>query len=187
MAKRGIPPWHMWGSTSAVKVPCSLLSIAQNAPTVVTQQLLQVNYGRPESWNFLCEAKLLECSIPNPQASNVSAFFELQLGLGRSTVIFPQFMQFQWNIATDIGVQRYATSAPGPVRFAGDLTPNIIENFTAQAIQARCNVVWAQGFDVGATATVEITMHVSPIVHTRPEWHSHREDAQYPGGENEGH
>ena len=177
-------PWHMWGNSQTLTLnnatPLTGPLLTQNT------QLLQVMYARPESWTFVCEATLLDASL-GPPAGNLQAAFEIQIGMGRNTIVLPNFCVFRWDPSTDVGVQRYCTTAVGPLRFAGDTSPNLIESFAAQNIQSRVNVTWSSGGV--SVAHLEVSMQVAPRTHIRPEWFQDSDPhnvKKYRGGEQQG-
>ena len=139
---RGMPPWQMWGNAQAVQVT----SVGPSAPVapVQTVQLLQVIYGRPDTWSFLCAARLLSVTPAAPVGGIVQLNVLVQLGVGRSTIILPNFVQFSWDPNNEVTVQRWTTQFIGPPRFNLDTVPNVQTEFAAQNIQAKADITYVQ-------------------------------------------
>jgi hypothetical protein len=160
-------PWLMWGNTQTL----TLSSVGPSTPAIpiATQQLLQVFYKRPESWHFFCSAKLISVTPAAPAGGIIQLDYLMQFGVGRSTIVIPNFVHFEWDPNTDVTQQRWTAVAKGPVRFNGDTTPNLTDEFTAQSIQAQANLTYVQ-LPGPYQAVVEVAMHVAPKAHVRPDW-----------------
>ena len=188
VGKKGLVPWHMWGQSVTLPYDNRLGAGVGASLTYQTVQLIQVTYLRPESWNFLLEAKLIDVN-PTPPISGaiLDITIQLQLGLGRSTVILDPFAALRFNTATDPGLQRFVTSVNGRPRNPGDVTQNVVETFVAQSIQAKATLkMEANDINFG---TIELTFFVSPVTHIRPEWYlsDAAPDEKFPGDEHKGH
>lgn len=148
-------------------------------------QLCRVSYRRPESWNWLFAARILDA--PNAPGGGVAAIiiYDLTVGIGRSQITIPAFEQFEfvWSgVQTFPTFSMYSTSSYGPNRVQGAgaaaTRDNFIDRITAQDIQLACRVLYSDA-DATRSATVEVSAHFAPAVHVRPEWASER----FPGGE----
>jgi hypothetical protein len=180
----GYPPWHMWGNAQTIQIT----SVGPSTPVipVTTQQLLQVMYARPESWRFFCAARLLTVVPAAGVGGLIDMQFEIQMGMGRSTIIIPNFVNFQWDPNTDVTQQRWTDQAVGSIRFNGDTQPlPIVDVFTAQNIQALARTTYVQ-LPGPFTATIEIAMQVAPATHIRPEWYAQDPHKRFRAGEQGG-
>ncbi len=174
-------PWIMWGSDQG-------LSISDpgggGGERKTTGQLARIDYARPESWNFWFYLNVL--TDPG-LGSTVVVDFELQLGLGRSSLVIQKFCTFDVNQGTPPGFpyQIYATQFIGPPRSELEITDgkdNLITEFTAQSINcvARAQLINAIG---PGSCDIVVACWFSPKVHVRPEWFK---DGSFSGGENAG-
>lgn len=180
---KGIPPWHMWGSSETLDLAGTGVA-GQNDSTLV--QLSQINYGRPETWEFLFDVKVSQATGVLTVGA-LSVIFDLTIGLGRSTIQMPAFAfvtlsaaQFA-NVVAGAPFEATITTTEKPKENTLRVGNNVIEAFPAQAIQltARCNI---NNLNV-ATARISVASYFSPRAHVRPEWFSE----EFPGGENQGH
>lgn len=181
----GLPPWHLWGDSKLLE-PIS--GGGALSPTVSSNQIVRVNYGRPETWRFLFAAKLLGGIGPggspvNP--GNVVVTFNVTTGVGRQSVTLNAFEQykFQWNALAQ--AQKYSTDVIGPARddSAAPLVDNNnrIDLVSGEDIQVDASAILTTN-QVGDTVQVQVYAFFTPNVHTRPEWHEQR----FPGDETEG-
>src|SRR4029077_17426023 len=116
----GIPPWHLWGNTQQQ----SVLPLGGGAvPLVATaSQLCKVEYGRPETWHWLFQAKLL--SGPNTVAPGdhvtLTVHWDLIVGIGRSAMVLTDFdvFSFNWNdgAAFPFGQQIWSNQTLSPAK-----------------------------------------------------------------------
>jgi hypothetical protein len=157
-----------------------MIEMAAPAVNVASQQLARIDYGRPESWNFFFWAKLSNGSAAVGPTNDVTVAFDLIIGLGRSSIVVPNFETFVWTINTDVGQERWSTSVEGPKRSAADVNPNLIRELAAQSIN--CTARASLGF-TPSTATIQVAAQFAPVQHIRPEWFEQR----FPGDETEGH
>src|SRR5438477_7647781 len=132
MSSKGLPPWHLWGSSE-------LVTIDGGAPGAIpsfSQQLAQINYARPDSWRFVFQMILTDVGAGNPGAANFFLNWNLTLGLGRSVIRIPAFATFEL-IPADFVINKTITITStelAPER-AGRISQNLIEEFPAQSIQ----------------------------------------------------
>ena len=184
VARKGPPPWHLWGDTKTVSVPMSLLTI-----DYATQQLAKVSYGRPETWDFMFAARIVNIQ-PAIGAGQVDVYFDVTIGVGRSHLEMPGFEHFiwQWTVAPDpLNVVKYSAEVYGPDRTdiaippATTIPANVISEITAQDIQVQARASFT-GPPGGFVATVEVTSFWAPRSHIRPEWWK----GEFPGGEDNG-
>lgn len=184
MVKRsGPPPWHLWGDTKNVTVQMSLLSLEYQ-----TQQLVRISYGRPETWDFMFGARIINFD-PDDTAGEIEVFFDVTVGVGRSQFTMPGFEHFMWfwSVApSPLNQPLYSTEviAPQRIPMPPALAPvdNRIGEITAQDIQVSARVLYTGGVIVPKAATVEVTSFWAPRAHIRPEWFK----GEFPGGEDNG-
>lgn len=195
---RGIPPWHLWGNSQVIA--CSDTIVQSNAGN--EGQLIRIAYGRPETWQFLFAARLLEgTQAPADTGNTVNVQFDLTTGIGRSQIIIPAFelYRFAWGRAgsaqnAPIGSMKWSSQSLGMRRLdpAFPATPvsdpddwdadgrslsNPVTEIVGQDIQLRCIVTAASLTSV--TAKVEVSAQFAPRTHVRPEWWLDT----FPGGE----
>lgn len=169
-----LEPWHMWGGS---------VNVTANVNALASQQILRINYARPETWRFFYAIQL-----PNgtPNLSTIIVVLKMSAGIGRSVITMPQGApgtgQFYLasetigqNLAPGTGVIR---SRAYPPDFTGaNDTTHPIETIVAQDLQ-----VWAEvSCNAGGNGTiVQVSMQCAPNVHIRPEWY--RKELQGLGG-----
>ncbi len=110
--RSGSPPWHMWGNQLEVNL------VATAAPfDIESTQLVNINYGRPETWSWLFWAQVVaDSGIGNPGVVQVR--FNLTTGVGRTRLTLADFVTFIWTpTLPNLGLS-YTTSTtddtPGP-------------------------------------------------------------------------
>lgn len=86
--RQGTPPWHLWGNSQLVRATVQSSAAVQRVAT--PGQLVKINYGRPETWQWLFAAKL----VAGPPATvaeflQVEVAFDLTVGIGRSAIQMP--------------------------------------------------------------------------------------------------
>jgi len=138
---------------------------------VFTQQLARIDYARPESWHFLFWAQLNE--YVGLGGSKCDLYFDLILGLGRSSVKLDNFEHFVFENAGTPPVRGqtiYSTQAQGPLRFAGDTTPNLLDDFPAQSVNVNARAVVNIGSGALIVADLTVAAMFAPKSHIRPEW-----------------
>lgn len=181
--RKGPPPWHLWGDTKNVVVEMSLLSLEYQ-----TQQLVRISYGRPETWDFMFGARIINFD-PDDTAGEIEVFFDVTVGVGRSQFTMPGFEHFMWfwTVApSPLNQPLYSTEVIAPQRIpmppAVAPVDNRIGEITAQDIQVSARVLYTGGVVVPKRATVEVTSFWAPRAHIRPEWWK----GEFPGGEDNG-
>jgi hypothetical protein len=176
----------MWGTSVAI-VGSHSLAAARNFPT---QQLARIDYARPETWSFFFWAQIN--TYVGLGGSKCDVFFDLNLGLGRSTIQMPSFEHFVFeNAGTPPapGTTIYSTQVAGPTRFAGDTTPNVIDDFCAQSINVNARLVLAIGAGASIDVNIQCYAGFAPLNHVRPEWFMDADPTnrnKFRGGENGG-
>lgn len=163
----GYPPWLMWGTSHQIRATTTLGAGTQ----VYSQQMARVDYARPDSWHFLFWAQVN--NFQGLFGSYCNLYFDLILGLGRSAVTLAAFETFKFEhggTPPAKGLTVFSTQAQGPLRYTGDVVPNLIDDFPAQSINcvARAEV----GIGSGASILADLTVNVAfaPKTHVRPEW-----------------
>lgn len=178
-----LPPWHMWGNSQTAIVDKSLaISIIQ------TTQILRVAYGRPETWDFLFRATIIDCNDPT-DAGELDVNWNLTVGVGRSHVTLPQFERyvFQWtgmSPSLPVGMMKYSGQVETPVRDDSLTTPNpgVMTDIVAQDIQLQADLLFTGGATPIKQITVQLDAFFTPKVHIRPEWFK----SEFPGEEDHG-
>jgi len=184
MARRPLPPWHLWGGTKTLVCPYTGIF----STTAATEQTNKISYGRPDSWNFFFHAKVVEQTLavtPSTVTATIELSFHLTIGIGRSSTTINDFEEYTFSAAPGsslVGLVCYSTSVIAPARFGGSTDPNTITEIVAQDIQMNVEGVYTFGETHGDSARIEISTYFAPIHHTRPEWFL----AEFPGGEEVG-
>jgi hypothetical protein len=93
------PPWHLWGHDLSVPVQ---VTAATSPATASAQQLVRVDYGRPETWFFNFAATATDVS---GVAATLDVFFDINLGVGRSVIVIPGFEHYVFVLPADTGKQ----------------------------------------------------------------------------------
>jgi hypothetical protein len=174
----------LWGTTAN-------LSIAQAGVPPPSQQLIRVNYKRPDTWNFFLHARIAQAAVGGPAGAVLRIFFHLILGVGRSSVEVTNFATMEWTwiaAGTPPTFALYTTATRTRLLIPGDPTSfEITRDFPAQDIQMYCTGFYENPPLVGAadTAKVAMTAYVSPKTHLRPEWYDQNEQ-QFRGQETGG-
>ena len=173
VARKGPPPWHLWGDTKNVIVENSY-GVTVN---YVTQQLAKVSYGRPETWDFMFAARIINFE-PDDTAGKIEVAFDVTIGLGRSLLEMPGFETFMWSwtsAPSPLNQVKYSAEVYGPSRTDIPIPPattiptNVISEVTAQDIQVQARVTYTGGTIFPKRATVEVTSFWAPRSHIRPE------------------
>jgi hypothetical protein len=164
-----LPPWHLWGNSMTILVPKSGVGsgVAES-----TQQLVRVSYARPESWQFLLEARLV--GVPEPVTPAViTVVFDLVVGIGRSQTTLGTFGAFLFSFSgpsSPNGAHKYVTEVPSPLRNDLDATSTgITTSIVAQDIQLNARLAFIGGVP-SPDAQVEVSAYFAPLSHVRPEW-----------------
>ena len=166
------PPWLTWGNTQILSVVGIPLA-ASISPYV---QLVNLRYGRPETWRFFFAAKLLSTSDGNPPVVTPTIEFQVTIGNGFTTFTADFFQTFEFEIGAQLGDVRMCTSvqqhnantfftSPGPK------APNLIELIPAQDLYIAARLVTEGSIGDGIRLDMSATAMVAPNVHVRPGWH----------------
>lgn len=192
--RQGVPPWHLWGSSQITQTQQTGGSGVASAPD--TQQLAKIAYGRPESWHWVFMATLLEAPTPALPGSGIQVdlFFDLILGVGRSSIKIPAFEHFQWSCnnpnPAPVGeaFRLFTTSVRGnrledQQGIAHTTDPTVVEQITAQEIQLQTRFILTTTGS-GFSAKAEVSAYFAPKTHVRPDWYQQAPDElKFPGGE----
>jgi hypothetical protein len=163
----GVAPWHLWGSTQPV-----IMNLVAGTGVASGQQVARISYKRPDNWTFFFSLVVLDVQKPPPDAFSLDCFFDLTLGVGRSSVTIPGFEHFRFDFpgAVPLGQPLYSTQVIGPPRIPASTAENIIRDFPAQDIQlAVRSIASLGGFGTGS-ATAAVSGFFSPRTHVRPDW-----------------
>jgi hypothetical protein len=155
MSKSQNPPWLMWGTNAQVRIT------APGTP-VQSQQLVSIDYGRPDTWDFQFFARVVDAV----GAGNVFISFDVTLGLGRTTVTLFSFETYTIALPAQRGQTIFTTAVIGADRSALVLGQNLITEVAAQTIQVVANVTAT----VLTSATVDVGSMWAPRTHVRPDW-----------------
>ncbi len=185
-----LPPWHMWGNsqvTTLTKQP-----VGGSNFSLIESQLVRINYGRPETWNFLFSMLVTGDDLTAVSGSpNLQVHFDMTVGIGRTSVTLKDFAQFNVDGAAGngppAGLQRFCTQVQIPKINSTDTVDNVVRDFVAQDIQLQTRVILSN-VDGGNQLTVQTDAYFAPVTHIRPEWYKIDEGgtAQFPGGEDAG-
>lgn len=187
--QKGLPPWHMWGSTLAYQWPDNAVTpgIGATGPTplfFVTPQLVNADYGRPENWQWFFAVQPTGGVIAGGGVVGVN--FQLTLGLGRASVVMPFFTTMtwaaaQWNNAIGQNQPIYGSETQLALQANVPAVTTPIKSLAAQSVrvQAQC---FGSGTSPGVNFTALISAMVAPSTHIRPEWF----EGEFPGGEDHG-
>lgn len=198
----GEEPWHLWGNTQRLTLPLT----AGVFGTQGRGLLNQIKYGRPETWHWLFQARLLSftpaAGPPLGTDLNLQIIWELTVGIGRSVI---QTLAFDvWNrpipggVAPPVGFNMIASQAIQSTYSLGRLTPagiidpapppNLIDEIVAETIYLNARAaISLSGAAVGYpySADLEVSALWAPKHHARPDWF--QIDApprtQFPGNE----
>jgi hypothetical protein len=177
-SSRGLPPWHMWG----VDVPVNIALTTPNI-TVPTSQLAKVHYKHPTTWRFLffCNVnRVTTVGATDP----VIVFFDLIVGVGRSTVTIASFATLQAVFANNSnGFMWTSATVPFDATTPGGtaISPPI-DTVVAEDIQCSARVLF--NGNVGDTLSCVVGAYFAPEVHVRPDWFAKIGD--FGGNEREG-
>lgn len=178
----GIAPWHMWGNTLSVSVPYSVAIL-----NVASQQVVRLNYARPESFHFLFVAQL--ASFPEPvDTRQLRVFWDLTIGLGRSRSTLTNFETFIFNApgpGNPTGQMKWSTEVVSPLRVDGVVTSGgITTSIVAEDITLGARLDFGGGAAPFPTdpAIVQLSAYFTPISHIRPEWY----EGRFVAGEDQG-
>lgn len=187
-ALAGLAPWKMWGGSTVLNP----VSGGVVSTPVSSGQSARVNFGRPDSWAFLFFVQLGNGLGPGGSPvtpnGNIQVSIDLQVGIGRSLVLLPDFARFvfQWAggyNANALGRFKWTCVTRTPVLDDQAATPDtpLIEHFPAEDIQASARGIMNTVTN-GDTAQVTVTTLFAPRTHIRPEWL----EGEFRGGEDQG-
>lgn len=173
---RGIPPWHVWGSTQ-------ILRIRGNGNVTEGQQLASINYARPDTWSFFMTAKIIQIDGVLP-GNALRVEIALTVGAGRSATELDQFQFFDWTAPSIFTPSRalMCSSVEAPADNLNRTGPNVIEWIPAQTLQCVA-IGFFQGSVPANTSEVlvSVSAYFAPRSHLRPEWF--RNPPVFNGGE----
>ena len=167
----GFPPWHMWGTKKTVEITQDAsLQVARQS-----EQLVRINYKRPETWRWLFAAKLISKTAPGDITLFVN--WNLTFGVGRSSTQFPAFEQYLFSTAAipiNANDTIFSSTVSGRLRLQGvpaasQPATNVIETIAAQDIQLQTDFVFASA-TAGEQCVVEVSAYFAPNTHIRPDW-----------------
>jgi hypothetical protein len=194
MPTLGNEPWVTWGGTQSLTA--SIINAAAPGGAIVQaarQQLVRVNYKRPETWCFFLHADVNgppNVGTPFDEEVFIRVLFDLVIGVGRSQVstirnivggapipIGRTFCTMQWVIPINTSpadtTPKWTTRVrlPEPDDNAGGLPTLDMDKFVAQDIQisATMALTVTPGMPPGPY-TAQASAFVAPINHVRPEW-----------------
>jgi len=192
----------MWGSDQQITVQTlsSMIGPPQTEVTVQTPQLVRIDYGRPEAWSFMFAAALVGMTpTPTPGFLGsffVDVFFDVSIGVGRSSIFLREFEHFRWEISNSDPADMNAMIKRGPTWSQQVVPPartqddppiprtGVVDSIASQSINVTARV---RGFNENFTAVNSASLIVSaffaPRTHVRPEWFR---DGNFSGGENNG-
>lgn len=174
-----IAPWRTWGNTANVRL-FSTGALVSSQPN----QLVNVEYDRPDTWSWLFLAKLSPdlsqfFNIGAPAQTGPTVAFDVTVGVGRSNIRIPAFCTMQFSAAT------LNTGNPQQVVFSnafagtngfnpgtdaspfGDTIKVDVRDLPAHSMQVTATV--AANFLVGFL-DCEFTAFAAPRSHFRREW-----------------
>lgn len=165
------PPWLTWGNTVVQQVTGAPL-VPSFGPLA---QLVNVRYGRPETWRFLLAAKLLGTQSGNLPPVAVSVQFQVTIGNGWTSFTQDFFQTLEFELGAQFGDSRICTEVqlhPANTFFAGsNPAPNVVQWLPAQDLYIAANIATEGSINAGEVLTMSMTAMVAPNVHVRPGWH----------------
>lgn len=177
MQPKGPPPWHMWGN----ELPVTL--VATGAPfDIVSPQLVNINYGRPETWSWIMWARVVSNSAGGAVPGVVQVRFNLTAGVGRTKLTMDDFVTFIYSPLLPALGTSWTTSTTDDTPLAVGATARIVQDFPAQDIILNANCIITGGAPPGTIVELQIGAMFSPKSHIRPEWY----EGRFPGGEDNG-
>lgn len=167
------PPWLTWGNSKNIEV----VGIPLAASISDYVQLVNVRYGRPETWRFFLAATLLQTSDNNPPPVAVTVEFLTTIGNGFTSFTAPFFQTFEFPAGggSAIGDVLMCTQVqqrkPNTFFDAANPAPNVLELIPAQDLYIAARIVTEGSIGAGIGLTMSATAMVAPNVHVRPGWH----------------
>lgn len=180
----GMPPWHMWGGS--VEMTIDSVGLDPDHPSLNAQQVVRINYKRPETWSFFFGARLLG-STPTTGGVFIAVVFDLLLGTGRS--VFQTLQPIATNPFNTLGFCKLLWSLnPGdvplaqPSKYTTRVNSPPLDDRDATSVQP-IEWVGAQDIQVGVRMIVlpvlvptpfvyraEAHAYFAPRTHVRPDW-----------------
>jgi len=170
----------MWGSGQE---PLSVPPLGGGAtPLIATSsQLVNIKYHRPETWQWVLAAQLLDGPDTGGVGEHVTltVHFDLTIGVGRSILQIPDFevFSFNWNDGARAPVNRliWSTASVGPSRTFTSPTPTAATDTKVDQIVAETIIANARCFlqELGGptgNVSVQLSAMFSPRNHIRPDW-----------------
>lgn len=153
------PPWHMWGNQLQVDL------VATGAPfDISSPQLVNVSYGRPDTWKFTLWQIITASSNPGG-VGVVQARFNLTVGIGRTKLTINDFVTFIDLTLPLVNSLSYTTTA-----LDKQATPREVTEIGAQDIILNCNAIITGGAAPGTTVSMIVGAMFTPVTHVRPDW-----------------
>lgn len=165
----GVAPWHMWGNQLPVTV------VATAAPfDLNTSQLVNINYGRPETWSWIFWATIIsDTGAGNPGVLQVR--FNLTIGVGRTRVQMDNFVTMLFGPPLPTPTQSWTTTTTDP-------QTRLLSDIPAQDIILNATTIITGGAAPGTSIDLLVGAMFAPKSHVRPEWF----EGRFRGGENDG-
>jgi hypothetical protein len=160
------PPWLTWGNTQ-VQTVTGIPLAASIGPYV---QLVNLRYGRPETWRFFLAAKLLATGDSLPPVVGVTVEYQVTIGNGFTSFTADFFQVLEFAAGAQLGDVRMCTSTEQEAAKLSDTAPNVLELIPAQDIYVAARIVTEGSINAGNTLTMAMTAMVAPNVHVRPGW-----------------
>lgn len=189
---RGVAPWLLWGGEKSFEFGVDASGADFGG---ASSQIVRVSYGRPETWRFLCFARIDALStIPAPQPSPaIVVDFGIIVGVGRTIVNLPLAVQLSFGNASQtlaVGQVAYSDTIPslGQVQNSQDQTTFTTVGTTSQTIVAQdIQATVGVRFFLPGVFTVNLSCAVlfAPNNHVRPDWFAGIKP-HFLGGEQEG-
>ena len=181
------PPWHMWGTIQNGQ----MTGVALVSSDVLLQQLVRVDYKRPETWSFLFWVQLQSATADVPVAVNFD--FNVIIGVGRSAAIIEPFKRVQFPLAATTAANinathpfLFGTRVQVPLLDPADTVPNLVEWFPAQDITIAGRATSTGSIGAGNVLSFQMGAFVAPRSHVRPDWFTEEMGAQFLGTETGG-
>ena len=167
--RTGSPPWHMWGN----EVPVDLVATGVPAD-VISTQLVNINYGRPDTWSWILWVRIdSDSGAGNPGVLQVR--FNLTAGVGRTKLTMDNFATFIWGPPLPNPTMTWTTTTTDP-------QARLLSDLPAQDIILNAKSIITGGAAPGTAIGLRIGAMFAPKSHVRPEWY----EGRFPGGEDEG-
>lgn len=176
MQPKGPPPWHMWGN----ELPVDL--VATGAPfDIISPQIVNINYGRPETWSWIMWARVINDSgVGLPGVVQVR--FNLTVGVGRTKLTMEDFVMFIFSPTLPNLGTSWTTSTTDDTPLAAGANARVVGDFPAEDIILNANCIITGGAAPGTTVGLQVGAMFAPKSHVRPEWY----EGRFPGGEDNG-